>query len=189
MDRNDFFLDSGFIYGYIDFHDKVYHKSCKHHIQKFPFRDHNYNSVERIVESEVANVARKRKESGDIKSQQIVIRIQNTVNALFRINKSINDIDYIDSRKKEYSDLFDKINELLLKNRIPGDLDPKDNDAVLLTNAFLWDNENKALQSPSFLTTDNKDIKRNEEALISEATNCLRDAPHLNIFLMPKQAS
>ena len=103
-------------------------------------------------------------------------------------NNEIKDIDYINTKKEIYDTLFKIINDVLLRMRI--DRNQKNRDAHLLTNAFLWCNENKALHNPNFITIDYADIKKNEKELISEAMTCLGVGSRLQFCLIiPKQAS
>jgi hypothetical protein len=187
MSRNDFFLDSGIIYGDIDLSDKTWHKPCHDHFKKFPRKTHNYYSSKRIIDEEIHSVGERRKRGGLIKSDRILRLIVMTGKALFD-NNEIKDIDYINTKKEIYDTLFKIINDLLLRKRIDGNL--KDRDAHLLTNAFLWSNENKTLHNPHFITIDYMDIKKNEKELVSEATACLGATPCLQFCLiLPKQAS
>jgi hypothetical protein len=187
MGRNDLFLDSGIIYGSIDRSDETWHNPCKDHFRKFPRNKNNYFSVKRIVDMEIDNVGRNRKRSGFIKSDRILRSIVQTAQAWFN-NKEISDIDYINSNKERYDVLYNIIHKLLLERR--SDQNPKDRDAHLLTNAFMWDSENRALHNPHFITIDYADIKKNENELVSEASNCLGTAPSLKFCLvLPKQAS
>lgn len=187
MGRNDLFLDSGVIYGSLDFSDTTWHRPCKDHFKKFPRNKHTYFSVKRIIEEEIYSVGIKRVERKLIKSKILRLIVLNG-EALFN-NKEINDIDYIEADKEAYASLYRIIHELLLRRRPESDLNPKDRDAHLLTNAFLWDNKNQDLHNPHFITTDNKDIKKNEKELISEATVFLGIAPHICFCLITKYAS
>ena len=121
-----------------------------------------------------------------------ILSINNTCQFFIGItldNKEINDIDYIEEDKETYASLYGIIHELLLRRRPESDQNPKDRDAHLLTNAFLWDNKNQELHNPHFITTDNKDIKKNEKELISETTVFLGIAPHICFCLITKYAS
>ena len=182
MGRNDFFLDSGIIYGYVDLCDKTWHKPCEDHFKKYPRKDHNYCSVRRIVDKEIDTVSKRRKETGYI-TYKMVGAIKRRENALF-YSKEINDVDYINIRKELYSKLYKIIFEFLMKQR--ADRNQKDRDAHLLTNAFLWEMENKGLRNPHFVTIDYRDIKKNENDLISEAMVCLGTAPCLCFCLVSK---
>lgn len=188
MGQNDLFLDSGIIYGSIDLSDKMWHKPCIDHFKRFPRNKHNYYSVKRIIDTEMYSVGRRRKESGFIKSDKILRLIVLKAEALFN-NNEVKDIDYIKSKKEIYDPLYKAINELLLAKRKTADKNSKDRDAHLLTNAFLWDNENRELHHPHFITIDNKDIKKNEKDLISEAMACLGTLPRLCFCLISEYAS
>jgi hypothetical protein len=187
MGRNDLFLDSGIIYGDIDLSDETWHAPCHDHFKKFPRKIHNYYSAKRIIDEEIHSVSKRRRRDGLIKSDKILRLIVMKGKALFD-NNEIKDIDYINSKKEIYDTLFKIINSLLLRKRTDGN--PKDRDAHLLTNAFLWDNENRSLHNPHFITIDYTDIKKNEKELVSEAMACLGIAPCLQFCLiLPKQAS
>jgi hypothetical protein len=187
MGRNDLFLDSGIIYGDIDLSDENWHTPCNDLFKKFPRKLHNYYSVKRIIDEEIHSVGKRRRREGLIKSDKILRLIVMKGKALFD-NNEIKDIDYIKNKKEMYNTLFKIINDLLLRKRIDGNL--KDRDAHLLTNAFLWSNENRVLHNPHFITIDYTDIKKNEKELVSEAMTCLGTAPCLQFCLiLPKQAS
>jgi len=163
MGCDDLFLDSGVIYGDIDRYDP-WHDPCRDHFEKYPRGVHNYYSVKRIIDIEIKTVSRKRRETGSIKSDRIVKLIVKTGKALFD-NNEIKDIDYVNTKKEIYNGLFKVIHNLLLTKRVDGN--PKDRDAHLLTNALLWCNEEKSLHNPYFITTDRKDIKRNETEILA----------------------
>jgi hypothetical protein len=187
MGRNDLFLDSGIIFGDIDSSDETWHTPCHDHFKKFPRKTHNYYSTKRIIDEEIYSVGKRRRRAGLIKSDRILRLIVMKGKALFD-NNEIKDIDYINIKKEIYGKLFKIIADLLLRKRIDGNL--KDGDAHLLTNAFLWSNEDKALHNPHFITIDYTDIKKNENDLVSEAMTCLGTTPCLEFCLiLPKQAS
>jgi hypothetical protein len=186
MGRNDFFLDSGIIYGHADFSDKIWHKPCESHFKKYPRSGHNYYSVKRVIDREIYTVSKRRKETGFIKSDRMMRNIIKIAKALFYTNE-IKNVDYINIKKDIYFKLYKIIYDFLMKRK--ADHNQKDRDAHLLTNAFLWDMENRELHHPHFVTIDEKDIKRNETALIDEARVCLGNFPCLCFCLIPKQAS
>ena len=186
MGRNDFFLDSGVIYGGIDFSDETWHKPCADLFKEFPRKKHNYYSVKRIIDIEIYAVAKRRQNSGFIKSDKFVRLIVQNAKALFN-NNEIKNVDYKYSKKEIYASLYKRINELLLRRADQNS--KKDKDAHLLTNAFLWDNENRELHNPQFITIDYNDIKKNEVDLISEAITCLGTKPYLCFRLISKYSS
>jgi len=167
----DFFLDTGPIYGYLTPSD-AHHKKCIHFFKLYPLEFHNYCTTKRVIKKELGNIRRKRLE-GQSKTGRLIER-----RAKYVLSR-IRDVDH--SEHGLFTPLFKCILTLLEQRK--QDNNPKDRDADLLANAFLWDYLNPELDNPEFMTTDNKDIRRNREALVSVAESCVGCPFRLKIHL------
>ena len=98
MSRNDFFLDTGIIFGQFEPKDP-YFEGSKKHLAKYSYIDHNYYAVKKIALKEVDNVSRRKIKEGSIRRQfhqaiglkaaSMKVKVEN----LF-LNNIVTDIDY-----------------------------------------------------------------------------------------------
>lgn len=172
----NFFLDSGPIYGKVDLNDR-YHPICKKFYKKYPLNQHYFCTTHRIANDELDNIRSKRWLDGPNKSQKVSRIIEQLARTLL---SQIADIDYRNSHS-EFSTLYNNIHTFLDGRK--RDTNPKTHDAVLFTNALLWDQSDAALVNPIFLTVDKKDFYDNKDDLIPYADALLTETVRLNIHL------
>ncbi len=187
MPRIDFFMDSGIVYGQFDSDDDYFNGSIAH-LAKYPYADHNYHAVKTMALKEVDNISRGKtkgrpirhgfRRSMGLKAGTIRVKVEN----LFKEGK-IKDVNYAGKHES-----FVKLNGILfviLKSN--GDGNPKDRDAFILTNVFIWDKEIKELINPCLITVDVTDFINNEEELRREANKCLSCESRFKLSLIPRK--
>lgn len=169
----DFFLDTGPIYGWSATNDKSHHQDCATLFRMYPVNLHEYYTTKSIVKEELKNLRTKRLSGVD----QLVRLFERRCREIL---SKINDADY--TRHPEYHPLSQKILEYL--DQIKKDVNPKDRDAALLANAFLWDKETAELYLPTFLTLDQHDIGNNQMEIKNIAEGVLKRKSALQIVLV-----
>ncbi len=150
----DFYLDTGTIYGRIDHNDKVLNPICVAFFRKFPFKSNNFFTTKYIVEDELNNVRFKRTLGLPKTGREIERRAR-------LILQSVNNVEY--SQHNAFKPLSIEIESFLFK--AAEKKTPKDHDAKLLANAYLWELFESNLQTPHFVTTDGKDINNNKNEI------------------------
>ncbi|VVB62993.1 Uncharacterised protein [uncultured archaeon] len=188
MDRNDFFLDTGIIFGQFDPKDP-YFEGSKNHLDKYSYIDHNYYAVKRITLKEVDNVSRRKirerpirrqfRQAIGLKAASIKIKVEN----LFS-NNIVKDIDY-DGTHASFNELYRILFGFLENHK--KDNNPKDRDAKILANVFIWDKEIHELHNPHLVTIDRGDIVNNREGLKNEANKCLSCISRLEFCLIQRK--
>ena len=188
MVRNDFFLDTGIIFGQFDSNDP-YFEGSKKHLAKYSYIDHNYYAVKRVALKEVDSVSRRKKREGStrgqfrksvgLKAASIKIKVEN----LF-LNDIVKDIDYSGTHAS-FNDLYRILFQFLEDHKT--DSNPKDRDAKILTNVFLWDKEIQELHNPHLITVDRGDFINNEDKLKFEANRCLSCVSRFEFCLIPRK--
>jgi hypothetical protein len=190
MTRSDFFLDSGLIYGYVDSKDD-FHAPFLEHLANFAYEEHNYYAVKRVTMHEIKAIrssmrtrpgARRPHNAGRMILAQMIARAEN----LFELNK-IKDRDYSATHITFFRELHKEIYALLEREK--KNLDKKDRDADILTNAFIWDKVESNLNNPHFITIDKNDIMDNEADIKGKADECLETTSRLEFCLISKHAS
>ncbi|MDG6249620.1 hypothetical protein [Methanocalculus sp.] len=161
MTAMDFFLDSGLIYGLVDERDR-HRTRIQIFFEYLDFDSHNFVSTRRVVDRELKNIRRKRTEGVSREEREY----QRMWTHLLDI---IGDVDYIEHYL--FDRLFPNIREVLENNK--QDDNPKDRDADLLSNAYLWDYHRDELDTPQFVTIDRNDIIRNQHEIKNAADICL----------------
>ncbi len=169
----DFFLDTGPIYGYLATNDRSHHRDCAKFFKDYPFDIHNYYTSKIIIEKELKNVRNKRLCGADQLARLVEQRARVVLS-------SISDVNY--SGHALFKPLFSWILKLLDNRKT--DTNPKDRDAGLLTNAFLWDKQTTDLYNPNFMTIDERDIGNNRNDITATAYQCLGTQPRLKIYLV-----
>jgi hypothetical protein len=168
----DFFLDTGPIYG-LSNPLSSHHNQCNNHFIKYKFEDHNYFAVKQLIQTEVQNIHRKRtSEEQDIETRDIEKKIA-------RILKLINDFNY-DNNQQSFKTLFSELYHFFEINKTDDNI--KERDSKILSNAFLWDHSNPALNRPRFLTVDESDISDNRSKLKMIANSCLNYETKIGIY-------
>jgi hypothetical protein len=156
----DFFLDTGVVFGH-NYPKDPHYPECLEFFKKFKIKEHNFYSTRYILEREL-NKIRSERTNG-------IVRLIRLIDQRARlILPNIIDIQY--STHPSYKMLYTELLTYLVTNRI--DDSPKDHDAVLLTNAHIWDLETTNLVKPHFMTVDSKDIgetthKRDIQAIVN----------------------
>jgi DNA-binding ferritin-like protein (Dps family) len=158
----DFFLDSGIIYGTLDDQKDWHRRRVKTFFRNFDFKNHNFTTTKRVATEDFQNVRRKRTEG-------ITTLEREYQRAWAEILKLINDVDYFEHHLFDY--LLKNVLEILERNKLNGN--PKDRDADLLTNAYLWVYDKNDLNLPQFVTIDGNDIIRNRHEIKNKANECL----------------
>lgn len=169
----DFFLDTGPIYGWADENDTSHHRDCAMLFKMYPVDVHGYYTTKSIVVDELKNLRRKRLSGTNQLIRLIERRCQ-------EILSWIRDADYTEHR--EYPQMFQRIVTLLASMK--SDANPKDKDASLLANAFLWESKTPGLYRPSFLTIDQQDIGNNRMEIKKIAEEFLSRESALQILLV-----
>jgi hypothetical protein len=187
MARNDFFLDTGIIFGQFDSKDP-YFEGSKKHLDKYSYTDHNYYAVKRIALKEVDNVSRRKAREGNIRRQfhkaiglkaaSIKIQVEN----LF--SENVKDINY-EGTHTSFNELYRILFSFLENHKKDGN--PKDRDAKILTNVFIWEKEMSELHNPYIVTVDRGDLVDNRDTLKKEANRCLSCASRLKFCLIPRK--
>jgi hypothetical protein len=190
MSNNDFFLDSGLVYADVDYDDD-FNKSFLKYRTSYPYEENNYYAVKRVTMREIKSIrSNKRKRPGTIKSHkagtlflaQLIARAEN----LFDTNK-IRDKDYSSSHVVLFRTLYRILYNLLESGN--KDLNKKDRDADILTNAFIWDKNESDLCHPTFVTIDRTDIYDRRTDHKIKADECLENKSHLEFCLISKHMS
>jgi len=150
----DFYLDTGTIYGRIDHNDKVLNPICIAFFRKFSFKSNNFFTTKYIVEDELNNVRFKRTLGLPKTGREVERRAR-------LILQTINNVEY--SQHGVFKPLSSEL-ELFLFNTAEKK-SPKDHDAKLLANAYLWEKSVSNLQTPHFVTTDGIDISNNKNEI------------------------
>lgn len=169
----DFFLDTGPIYGWAATNDTSHHRDCVTLFKMYPVDVHGYYTTKSIVVNELKNLRRKRL-SG---ASQFIRLIERRCHEMLSV---IKDADY--TGHPEYPQLSQRIVTLLASMK--RDVNPKDKDAALLANAFLWESETPGLYSPAFLTIDQQDIGNNRVEIKNIAEESLGRKSTLQILLI-----
>ncbi|MHB8164700.1 MAG: hypothetical protein ACYDDV_10250 [Methanoregula sp.] len=154
----DFYLDTGTIYGRIDHTDRELNPCCISFFRKFPFKSNNFFTTKYIVEEELSNVRFKRTQGLPKTGREVERRAR-------LILQGINNVEY--SSHCVFKPLSGELESFLISAAENGS--PKDHDAKLLTNAYLWEKNMSNLQKPHFVTTDGKDINNNKDEIQSIA--------------------
>lgn len=169
----DFFLDTGPIYGFLDVNDISHHRDCADLFKAYPVDVHGYYTTKSIMKEELENLRRKRL-SGAGQLLRLFERRCREILSMIR------DADY--TTHSEYPQLSHTILQLL--DSVKNDANPKDRDAALLANAFLWEKETPGLYRPTFLTLDQRDIGDNRVEIKKIAGSLLCREPFLQIALV-----
>jgi hypothetical protein len=169
----DFFLDTGPIYGFLATNDRSHHRDCAKFFRDYPLGIHNYYTSKIIIEKELQNVRRKRLCGAD----QLLRTVEQRARVVL---SSICDVDY--RNHALFKLLFSEILDLLDSKKT--DANPKDRDAGLLANAFLWDQQMIELYNPNFMTIDERDIGNNRQDITDTADKCLCIQSRLKIYLV-----
>jgi hypothetical protein len=153
----DFYLDTGTIYGRIDHNDKVLNPICVAFFRKFPLKLNNFVTTKYIIEEELNNVRFKRTLGLPKTGREIERRAR-------LIMQMINDVEY--SQQNVFKPLSSEIESFLFNTPENAEKkSPKDHDARLLANAYLWEKNGSNLQTPHFVTTDGIDINNNKHQI------------------------
>lgn len=191
MARNDFFLDTGIIFGQFDPRDPYYDGSINH-LENYTYIDHNYYAVKRIALKEVDNISRRKardhSKSRNFRKAVGLKAAQMKVNVESLFLHKVKNIDYGIPPHSSFNPLYKNLLGFLERNKKNND--PKDRDANILTNLFIWDKEIQELHNPQLVTIDKGDLVDNESKLKDEAKNCLHYTSRLTFLLIPmKHAS
>jgi hypothetical protein len=188
MSRNDFFLDTGIIFGQFEPHDP-YFEGSKKHIDKYSYRDHNYYAVRRIALKEIESVSRRKIKEGSrrgafnkaigLKAATMKAKVEN----LF-LNNYVKDIDY-ERTYSSFNELYQNLLAFLEHNK--KNEDSKDRDAKILTNVFIWEKEMPELHNPHIITIDKTDLVDNKDGLKNEANKCLNCISRLKFCLISRK--
>lgn len=152
-----FFLDTGPIFARIKPGYDPHKRKCEVFFSNYPFEYHDYYSHIDIVEKELQNLLQKKGYNIDIfKSERIK---RNALKQWKIIKEYIFDID-----RRNHA-LFPQIFQDLLNylNQLPCDgksILIKDHDAILLSNALIFSEENSG-RVVEFVTVDRKDLSDN----------------------------
>ncbi|HII06350.1 MAG TPA: hypothetical protein HA349_03240 [Methanotrichaceae archaeon] len=173
----DIFLDTGPIFGNVDHEDK-FHPICISFYKEYPLDKHNFCTTHYIVNKELKNILDNRQKKGNL-------RVKKTIRLIGQLSREmlskIGDVDY--RSHSTFPPLYGNINAFLEARK--QDSNPKDRDAILLTNAFLWDRFAMRCLQPKFFTTDKRDIGGDNKAdLIANVESLLRDPIRLDICLL-----
>ena len=190
MSHNDFFLDSGLVYGYADNKDD-FHRPFLDHLDNFPYEKNNYHAVKRVTMLEIKAIrSSKRTRPGATKvrnaGRMILAQIIAKVEYLFEQGK-IKNKDYTLTHTASFRDLYREIYATLESGK--KNHDKKDRDADILTNAFIWEKEESQLYNPHFITVDKNDIIDNKISIKCKADRCLNETSRLEFCLISKHAS
>jgi hypothetical protein len=169
-----------------------YFEGSKKHLAKYSYIDHNYYAVKKIALKEVDNVSRRKIKEGSIRRQfhqaiglkaaSMKVKVEN----LF-LNNIVKDIDYAGTHAS-FNELYRILFNFLEHNK--KDSNPKESDAKILTNAFIWDKEMHELHNPHIVTIDRGDLVNNKDMLKNEANKCLSCISRLEFcLLLRKHAS
>lgn len=168
----DLFLDSGLVYGFLDSNDS-FHRRITRFFNFYDFDQHRYYTTKRVVQLEIKNIRRKRVWGGNKQEREFQ-------RMLLEFVETITDIDFFNHH------LFDRLFKVILEvlELRKKDTNPKEHDADLLTNAYLWDFSDGELDTPQFVTIDGNDISRNREEIKDEVETCLKCQTQLTITLV-----
>ena len=168
-DPTDIFVDSGIVFGFAWVDDKEWHIDCMRLIEMFPFEENNYHSTKDILKKEINNLGRIR-----IGERERVIRRINDRAKIFC--EHMKHVAY--PNHESFQSLFGDILSLLISRG--EQFKVFNNDAIFLSNAHIWDNEND-LVTPHFITTDKIDIYDNRDEIHAAVNSCLKCNSTLNI--------
>lgn len=168
----DLFLDTGIIFGWCYTSDD-FHSICSDFIKQYPNAGHNYYTTKYIVEREINELKIARLQA----RTKLIRLLENRAKMLV---PQINDIQF--STHPFFKNISSQIEALLLVRRT--DNKRKDHDAILLTNAHLWDYTSQQLVDPHFITLDDNDIVKNRSDIRIIVIRHIGGIPRLNIELV-----
>lgn len=145
----DFYLDTGVIYGRID-HNDPFNPICIDFFRIHPFNGNNFHTTKYIVEKELENVRFKR----TLGLPKVGREIERRARLLL---KQIKNVEF--SAHPSYKLIFTELETMLLS--YSKKKKPKEHDAKLLSNAYIWD-ATSPLIDPHFITIDDEDIAQNK---------------------------
>ena len=82
--------------------------------------------------------------------------------------------------QQSFKTLFNELYHFFEINKTDDNI--KERDSKILSNAFLWDHSNPALNRPRFLTVDESDISDNRSKLKMIANSCLNYETKIGIY-------
>jgi hypothetical protein len=161
----DLFLDTCVIFGWC-YNDDDFNPICSDFIKQYPNAGNNYYTTRYITDKEINELKNSRLHG----RTRLIRLLENRAKILV---PRITDIQY--STHVFFKNISSHIEALLLAKRT--DNKRKDHDAILLTNAHIWDHMNQQLTTPHFVTLDANDIVKNRTDIQTIVTNQTQNNP------------